>query len=440
MTFAEAQPAIIALGENVPEELRHSSMEPGRHWVAWMERRDRTIRARIAWGDEDSVVNLMLYGIGFTRRARAIPGAIGASSSAAQIAEVMDGRLEDLAKAVESPSGDPRVAFARQVIERQGITVGPRARDSVRGYLHALRSRVLADNERYAWTAATASAAGESERRAAHATLYHDRGLSTDTSLRVDFAVEQALGAVLERRALTGRVERAAVVGPGLDFVDKAQGHDWYPVQMIQPFALADSLMRVGLADGPAITALDISARVLDHLREARQRARLGAAYRLNLILENDAPDRVADEELVAYWRRAGDRLGAAGPARVPARIHDVRARAIDVRPDAVLAVEAVDLNIVVDRLATPDAASGFDLVVATNVLVYYEPFEQALAATNMAGMLRAGGLLLTNQPVPLPAASGLSPVLIMSVALDTVRSGAGSHQRGDTIYVYRKA
>ena len=73
-------------------------------------------------------------------------------------------------------------------------------------------------------------------------------------------------------------------------------------------------------------------------------------------------------------------------------------------------------------------------------MLIYYEPFEQALAVSNMAGMLRAGGLLLTNQPVPVPAASGLSPVLIMSVAFDRVQSGTGSHERGDSIFVYRKA
>ena len=85
------------------------------------------------------------------------------------------------------------------------------------------------------------------------------------------------------------------------------------------------------------------------------------------------------------------------------------------------------------------DDTSRFDLVVATNVLVYYEPFEQALAVSNMAGMLRTGGLLLTNQPVPLPTTWGLSPVLIMSVVLDRVHSATGSHERGDAVYVYRK-
>jgi len=45
----------------------------------------------------------------------------------------------------------------------------------------------------------------------------------------------------------------------------------------------------------------------------------------------------------------------------------------------------------------------------------------------------------MTNQPVPAVAACGLSPLLIMSVAFDRVPSAAGSHERGDSIFVYRK-
>ena len=434
MTLAEARPVIAALGDRAPVELRRLSPDAERSWSDWVTQQDAGIRARIARGDEDSVVNLMLYGTTFTRRPRATPEAIAGLRTDTPVADVMEGRLQDLVKAVEAPAGDERVAFVRDVIERQGLTVGPRSRESTRAYLLALRSRVLADNEQYARRAAAASVASESDRRAAHATLYRDRGLSTDSSLRVDFALDRALAAIQERRALSGRVERVAVVGPGLDFIDKAQGHDLYPVQMVQPFALGDSLLRIGLADRPAITALDISARVLDHLRDARERARQGKAYRWTLVLERNGPALAVDPEFAAYWRRAGDRLGIP----VPLEIQDVQARAIDIRPDAVLGIEGVDLNIVFDRISAPDA-SRFDLVVATNVLVYYEPFEQALAVSNMAGMLRPGGLLLTNQPVPLPTTWGLSPVFIMSVAFDRVQSGTGSHQRGDTIHVYRK-
>jgi hypothetical protein len=116
-----------------------------------------------------------------------------------------------------------------------------------------------------------------------------------------------------------------------------------------------------------------------------------------------------------------------------------VRARAVNIRADVLADVSAAELNIVIDRLGSEDAANRFDLMVATNVLVYYDSFEQALAAANLTSMLRDGGLLLTNQPVPLPSVCGLSPVLIMSVAFDRVQSEAGSHERGDSIFVYRK-
>ena len=93
-----------------------------------------------------------------------------------------------------------------------------------------------------------------------------------------------------------------------------------------------------------------------------------------------------------------------------------MRARAVDLRPEAVLDVSGVELNIVLERLSNAEVIGRFDLVVATNVLIYYDSFEQALAVSNIASMLRDGGLLMTNQPVPVPTACGLSPVLIMSV------------------------
>ena len=41
--------------------------------------------------------------------------------------------------------------------------------------------------------------------------------------------------------------------------------------------------------------------------------------------------------------------------------------------------------------------AERFDLIVATNILVYYDVVEQSLALANVARMLRPGGLLLSN-------------------------------------------
>jgi hypothetical protein len=438
MTLAEAAAVFDAVGDRAPVELRTATTDAA--WSGWVRKRDVSIRARLDRGDEDSLVNFMLYGTTFTSRPRATPDWI-ATGSGVSLNTIMDGRVEDLVAAIESPEGDERLQFAREVIERHHIAVGAATRDTTRQYLASLRSRVLAENTRYIQRLSGTPQRADAERREDSATAYRDRGLSTDTSLRVEYAIDQALTALQQRGELTRQpVERIAVVGPGLDFVDKAQGYDLYSVQSIQPFALADSLLRLSVSGRLSITALDISPRVLAHLEAARQRASRGDAYRLHLLLEQDSPNVQVETGLVQYWTRFGERIGRSATASVPDGLANrLRIRALDVRPDAVLAVRVVDADVVVERLADPVVGAGFDLIVATNVLVYYDPFEQALALANLASMLGKGGLLLTNQPVPVPAAARLSPVLITSVDFDRVTSDGETRQRGDAVYAYRK-
>ena len=59
-----------------------------------------------------------------------------------------------------------------------------------------------------------------------------------------------------------------------------------------------------------------------------------------------------------------------------------------------------MDLNIVLQRLRVAPA-ERFDLIIATNILVYYDTFEQSLAMTNVQEMLRPGGFLLANNALP---------------------------------------
>jgi chemotaxis methyl-accepting protein methylase len=76
-----------------------------------------------------------------------------------------------------------------------------------------------------------------------------------------------------------------------------------------------------------------------------------------------------------------------------------VKTRAVRIQREVISSVTPRDLNIVVDRLRARDD-ERFDVVVATNVLVYYDVFEQALAAANVAAMLRPGGVFVTNTAV----------------------------------------
>jgi chemotaxis methyl-accepting protein methylase len=87
-----------------------------------------------------------------------------------------------------------------------------------------------------------------------------------------------------------------------------------------------------------------------------------------------------------------------------------------------------MDLDIVAQRFDGPP----FDLIVATNVLVYYSPFEQALALANIASMLRDGGWLLSN--TVLPEVAGLSMEVV-----DVQTTTYADDGVKDVIVAYRK-
>jgi hypothetical protein len=297
---------------------------------------------------------------------------------------------------------------------------------------------MLADNSRYASEArAATSLTDRSAAQTAYSTMYRDRGLSSDTSLRANFAIEQALRSIATahdgQRPL---VRRIGIVGPGLDFTDKAEGYDFYPQQSIQPFAVIDSVVRLGLATSRdlRITTFDVNPRVNQHLSAARVRAGKGAAYTLQLPLSADTPDHQWHADLVSYWQSVGQRIGKDVPASAPPPgAAGVRMRAISIDPAIVLAITPVDMNVVLERLAPLPADESFDLIIATNVLVYYDGFEQSLALANIGSMLRPGGLFLTNYAVPALPPMESSASLVTPVFFDR------AERNGDTIFCYRK-
>jgi hypothetical protein len=402
--FVDARPILDALHDGLPADLRSRTLkelEPV--WPAWVRRRDAAIRARLEQGDEDSVYNMLLFGTTFTREPRELNDSarIGGRERAA---EILRGRISDLVAGIASPGSNERLQFARRLVERRGIDPTTAAgKEQVRRYLLETMRRVVGEVDGYIRTLRSAkSIANPDAEFVARSRLFRDRGLSSDTSLLADFAVERALAALAGSGTIgVLGVRRVAVVGPGLDFTDKAVGYDFYPQQTIQPFSVIDSLVRLGLAkpDQLQVTAFDVSPRIIDHLDTARRRARAGEGYVLQLPRDADAG---WTQDLVAYWKRFGDQIGAETKAvAAPPGAGNVELRAVRVRPASVLAIVPENLNIVLQRLGTLAGDERFDLVIASNIFVYYDAFEQSLAVANVASMLRPGGLLLSNNIVP---------------------------------------
>jgi SAM-dependent methyltransferase len=432
--YDEAKPVLAAHKDLPPKGGSYLQISP-KEWPAWIAKRDAEIRARLARGDEDSLVYLWLYGTSFTKRPRATEQDIARLGDRAKAEALLIDRLDDLVAGLSAPGSNERLQFGRAVLARNGIDVAAASGTTkALAFLVKARERVLAENAQIARSAATARQSGAASAME-YATLFRDRGLSSDTRLTAAFAVDRALAAVAEARALPASgVRRVAVVGPGLDFTDKAEGFDFYPQQTIQPFGVIDSLRRLALAktDDFRLTTFDLSPRVNGHLANAAKRGAAGVPYTIQLPLPADDPKHDWQPELLAYWKTFGGGIGReTRPAPLPAGMPGVRVRGVAVSPIIAAAIAPHDLNIIVQRQPLPDS-ERFDLVVATNILVYYDAFDQALALTNIASMLRPGGLFLSNYAVVPSATMEALPALTTRVFFD-------KQQNGDTVFVYRR-
>ena len=437
--YNDARAILEAHRDHLPAGLKGKTpLELESAWPAWASRHGADIRARLARGDEDSVVNLWLYGTTFTTLPRATEQEIASLGTHADAEELLLRRLDDLVAGLASPGANERLQFARQLVERQGIDPTTDAgKDRARLYLVKARERAIAEYARYRRAAQSARRPGDRRAElAAYSTMYRDRGLSSDTKLTADFALDTALEAIASKGKMAAQsVRRVAIVGPGLDFTDKAEGYDFYPQQTIQPFALVDSLARFGLANPGdlRVTTLDLSPRVNGHLDAARARAQSGQPYVIQLPLPKDGPKHQWHPDLVSYWQRFGDRIGEdAAPIPPPPEAGDVRIRALRVRPAITLTIAPQDVNIILQRLEPLADDQRFDLIVATNILVYYDAFDQALALANITQMLRPGGYFVTNYAVsPVPPLEP-SASIVTSVFFD--RQG-----NGDTLLCYQR-
>src|ERR1051326_2683688 len=293
IAFADVQPLLETLRPYLPPELtgkRTPELESG--WQDWVRAHDIQIRARVARGDEDSLVNLWLFGTSFTRLPPTRPHDVALHGGGATLAQVAEGRLNELLTALASPGSNARLLVARQILNAKQIDPATAAgRKHARELLIDVRDRMLSENANYGRSLREAKTITDSvTEMTAYASLYRDRGLSSDTSLLSSFAIDAMLESLKASKMIGSRpIRRLAIVGPGLDFINKADGSDFYPEQTIQPFAIIDSLFRLGLSSRAdlLVTTFDVSPRVNQHVTSAVDGAKAGNGYIVQLPLSD---------------------------------------------------------------------------------------------------------------------------------------------------------
>lgn len=350
----------------------------------------------------------------------------GRPGAAPAIPPAVRNRVAALLDAVDAPGRDARLTYFQSLLR---TTSGDRRTQQaavLREYLRAMR--FLYQKE---FVAQPAGAAAVAE-------LYRTRGLSTDTAVEAGYVVYNGLGIV---RALdpARRIRRVLIVGPGMDLAPRTGLLEAGPPESYQPWAVIDALLALGLSEAGELQVVgaDINPRVVDHL--TRSRAVPPVLSLISGIGERDAV--TLTPEYHDYFAQLGGAIAAAGapPASQSASARFAAGhlrKTIRVGARAASTLTAVTLDIVTERLDLPE----FDLIVATNILPYFDDTQLMLAMTNVGRMLAPGGVFLHNEARPvlggISDALGLPFEQSRQVVIARVR---GAAPLSDSVWLHRK-
>ena len=402
ISFEDVRPVLHSMAGKLPQSLANEQSLTSHDWAQWAQTQDTEIRGRLDRGEEDTLTNLLRFGVTYTKEYRIDDEYLLKYGQSSLVNAFAENRAGDLIRSMAATNPNEGIARMRRFLESKGYSFNSAdQRNKIKTYLLANLARMRDEVIRY------------KSQPHDRSQVFQDRGISLDTNLWPDFLIDQHLENMVHQGLLQkGSVRRVAIVGPGLDFANKENGNDFYPLQTIQPFAVLDSLLRLGLADPSTVEiyTLDISPDVNFHTERARKLAQAGKPYVVQLPWDTAArqtPEYRA--AFVQYWRRLGSTIGAPVPPIPvpPAAATTTETRALKVRPDVVLRFRPLDTNIVYQHIPFR-TGEGFDLIIGTNVFVYFSAFEQSLARKNMSLMLRPGGFILSNDELPGTPADGL--------------------------------
>jgi CheR methyltransferase, SAM binding domain len=315
-------------------------------------------------------------------------------------------RMMDFIKAIGHRSSDERLNYCKSLLsQRTDYSTSPDQ------HLYSEYARSM----KFLYLKEFASRAIEKEQHAAFiGSLYQDRGHSTDTQIEANYAVYVGL-ASLKAQSPSTRIRKVLIVGPGLDFAPRTDLIDLFGPQSYQPFAIADALIGLKLADAAQlqIHCVDINQRVINYLRGLKQNKNITLSMLSGIA---DTSSRPLTGEFKEYFGGLGKSIGLERGLKVPASYGSHLKKAIGINPEISEIISVDRLNIITERYKP---APNYDLVVVTNVFPYFKQTELIYALTNIAAMMVEGGYLIHNELQTVPS----SVVTPLSLPLQLART-----------------
>lgn len=408
--------------------------ETGETFEKYLEEIDAETTRRIAEGDREHLIHYALQSGRFTDRApiepalsaKAFVEGLSPEQRARLLAEppivprrhlpaAERARIRDLLSALRKPSTDARLEYIRSIVQSDDDFLADSwYPDYVRAARFLYRKEFLSE-----------------QKPQQIAELYHDRPHSSDTQIDAGFAVYIGLG-IAHSLEPSRRIRRVLVIGPGLDLAPRTDLIDAADPQSYQPLALADALLGLSMAFEAdlRVHSVDVNPRVV----RAVQALARGVTWHLFSGITGTATQSFSTDYR-AYLRQLGRSIGGEvkAPPAIAADRHYVHS--IAVRPSITRTLSADRLNVITERITD----EPFDLIIATNVLTYFDDRQLSLGLVNIAAMLRPGGYLLHNESrdslAALASLVGLPAVQMRSAML----GGLKSRPLFDVIWLHQK-
>lgn len=300
-------------------------------------------------------------------------------------------RFHDFIKVIEKSTSDERLSYFRLFLQQH-----LKPSDSLFQYLYGQYARAM--KFLYQKEFVSRQMTDPQHSAAFIAPLYQDRGHSTDTQIEANFAVYIGL-AVLKSQVEPMQLNNVLIVGPGLDFAPRTDLMDIFNPQSYQPFAIADALINLKLADPERlrIHCVDINDRVVNYLQSFSQH---GSKQLSVLSGVADSEARPLSSEYKNYFQAFGKSIGAeSGLHGLPENYRRHLKKSLTIRPEVAARITAEKFNIITERY---EPSPQYDLLVVTNVFPYFNTIELLLSLTNIKYMMRDGGYLIHNESRPI--------------------------------------
>jgi len=403
----------------------HARLEAGGitagSFASYVDQVRRENAQRVRQGDLDHLIFYALQSTHFTKLP-AIEPALSAKAlvESGKVPSDVRPRITDLLKAIDSSSHDPRLTYFRALVQSTFPDAKGREAALIGEYRRAMK--FVYDKEFVAQRAGPEAVAD----------LYRARGLSTDTAVEAGYVVYNGLG-ILKSLNPDRQIHRVLIVGPGLDLAPRTSLLESGPPESYQPWAVIDALLSLGLsrANDLAVVGADINPRVVDHLARARQNP---PSFMLVTGIADSATMHVTGEYR-EYFFQLGNNIVDGFPPPIGSMAPHF-SRNITVRRDVAQTLSAEQLDIVTERLTS----APFDVIIATNILPYFDDTQLMLAMSNVAAMLAPDGIFMHNEPRPvlgdITEAVGLQFEQLRRVTIASVSNGA---PLTDVVMLHRK-